>query len=135
MSRSLKKGPFVNISVLIELKQKEKRKNRKITTKSRSSTVIPAIIGWTFTVYNGQTYIPILITDQMVGHKIGEFAFTRTYRGHDKTEKKTKRLTLVYETKNSSYKIAFGNYSFFSDTLVCKKPVLQNFRPRRSFYS
>ena len=85
MPRSLKKGPFVKTSILMKLKQ---IKDQKFTIKSSSSTVIPVIIGWTFLVYNGRTYISILITDQIVGHKLGEFAFTRLHRGHNKTEKK-----------------------------------------------
>jgi small subunit ribosomal protein S19 len=113
MSRSLKKGPFVEASILIKLEQIKERKDRKVVTKSRSSTVIPAIIGWTFLVYNGRTYTPILITDQIVGHKLGEFAFTRAYRGHNKTEKKRKRLIRVYGTKSTSCGIAPGNYLLF----------------------
>ena len=113
MPRSLKKGPFVKTSILMKLKQIKERKDQKVTTKSRSSTVIPVIIGWTFLVYNGRTYISILITDQIVGHKLGEFAFTRLYRGHNKTEKKRKRLILVYETKGTSCKIASRNYLLF----------------------
>ena len=113
MPRSLKKGPFVKTSILMKLKQIKERKDQKVTTKSRSSTVIPVIIGWTFLVYNGRTYTPILITDQIVGHKLGEFAFTRAHRGHNKTEKKRKRLILVYETKSTSCKIASRNYLLF----------------------
>ena len=74
MPRSLKKGPFVKTSILMKLKQIKERKDQKVTTKSRSSTVIPVIIGW--------TYISILITDQIVGHKLGKFAFTRLHRKH-----------------------------------------------------
>merc|ERR1712048_488148 len=110
MSRSLKKGPFVEASILMKLEQIKERKDRKVTTKSRSSTVIPVMIGWTFLVYNGRTYISVLITDQIVGHKLGEFAFTRLYRGHGKTEKKRKRLILAYGTKGTSCGIASRDY-------------------------
>jgi len=113
MSRSLKKGPFVEASILMKLEQIKERKDRKVTTKSRSSTVIPVMIGWNFLVYNGRTYISVLITDQIVGHKLGEFAFTRLYRGHGKTEKKRKRLICVYGTKGTSCGIASRDYLLF----------------------
>jgi small subunit ribosomal protein S19 len=66
-------------------------KRSVIITWSRASTVLPVMIGHTIAVYNGQEHIPVLISDQMVGHKLGEFSPTRTYRGHVKSDKKSKR--------------------------------------------
>jgi small subunit ribosomal protein S19 len=94
MPRSLKKGPFVAKSLLFSIKNITDTKGKKIIiTYSRSSTIIPIIIGYTIAVHNGREYYPILITDQMVGHKLGEFALTRTFRGHIKSDKKSKRLS------------------------------------------
>lgn len=103
MTRSLKKGPFVAKYLLdsIENLTKENKKKTIITT-SRSSTIVPIIIGYTIAVHNGREYHPILITDQIVGHKLGEFTFTRTFRGHIKSDKKFKRSYFFYGTKNSS---------------------------------
>ena len=83
MPRSLKKGPFVDL-YLMEKIQKIKSKGDKkvIKTWSRRSTIIPEFIGLTFAVHNGRKFIPVYITDNMVGHKLGEFAPTRTYAGH-----------------------------------------------------
>ncbi len=92
MSRSLKKGPFVAEHLLkkIELLNLKKEK-RVVTTWSRSSTIVPIMIGHTIAVHNGKSHIPVFVTDQMVGHKLGEFALTRTFKGHIKTDKKTRR--------------------------------------------
>jgi len=92
MSRSLKKGPFVAYHLLTQLEKMEVTNTRKvIVTWSRSSTILPIMIGHTIAVYNGREHVPILVQDQMVGHKLGEFASTRTYRGHVKSDKKAKR--------------------------------------------
>ena len=89
MSRSLKKGPFVAYHLLEKVENINiAGKTRTITTWSRTSTVLPIIIGCTINVHNGREHIPIFITDQMVGHKLGEFALTRTFRGHIKLNKK-----------------------------------------------
>nr|YP_009144917.1 ribosomal protein S19 [Euglenaria anabaena]AKJ83364.1 ribosomal protein S19 [Euglenaria anabaena] len=92
MSRSLKKGPFVANCLLkkITLMNSQNYKN-VILTWSRSSTILPVMIGHTIAIYNGKEHIPVLISDQMIGHKLGEFVQTRTYRGHVKADKKTKR--------------------------------------------
>ena len=66
-------------------------KKDTITTWSRSSTILPSMIGFTIAVYNGKQHVPIFISDQLVGHKLGEFVSTRTFRSHIKTDKKTKR--------------------------------------------
>lgn len=92
MTRSLKKGPFVADHLLKKIEKLNlQRKKIVIKTWSRSSMIVPPMIGHTVAVYNGREHIPIFITDQMVGHKLGEFSPTRTYRGHAKTDKKAKR--------------------------------------------
>lgn len=91
MSRSLKKGPFVFYKILRRLEQMADSKTETIVTWSRSSTILPTMIGCTFGVYNGRQHVPVFVTDQMVGHKLGEFAPTRTFRSHVKKDKKGKR--------------------------------------------
>ena len=92
MPRSLKKGPFVAVHLLNKLQTlNEKGQKKTITTWSRASTIVPIMIGHTIAVHNGREHIPVFITDQMVGHKLGEFALTRTFRGHVKKDKKAKR--------------------------------------------
>nr|YP_009145414.1 ribosomal protein S19 [Cryptoglena skujai]AKL39039.1 ribosomal protein S19 [Cryptoglena skujai] len=92
MSRSLKKGPFVAACLLKKIIEMNS-KNYKfvVITWSRSSTILPPMIGHTIAVYNGREHIPLFISDQMVGHKLGEFVQTRLYRGHTKDDKKVKR--------------------------------------------
>jgi len=92
MPRSISKGPFV-AGHLLKKVEKLNRLSQKIVMKtwSRSSVIIPPMIGHTIACHNGQVHIPIYITDQMVGHKLGEFSLTRTYRGHVKKDKKAKR--------------------------------------------
>lgn len=83
MSRSLKKGYFVEASLLEKvLKQQSTGDRRIIRTWSRRSTIIPDMVGLTIAVHNGKTHVPVFITENMVGHKLGEFAPTRTFRGH-----------------------------------------------------
>ena len=92
MSRSVKKGPFVAHHLLKKFEQMNSKNQRSvIITWSRASTILPFMIGATIAVYNGREHIPILISDQMVGHKLGEFALTRTYKGHIKSDKKARR--------------------------------------------
>ena len=92
MTRSLKKGPFVASEVLDKLERMNASgKKDTITTWARSSTILPTMIGHTFAVYNGRQHIPVFVTDQMVGHKLGEFSPTRTFRSHIKKDKKSKR--------------------------------------------
>ncbi len=92
MGRSLKKGPFVADSLLTKI-EKLNAKNEKqvIKTWSRSSTIIPEMVGHTIAVHNGKQHVPIYVSEQMVGHKLGEFAPTRTFRGHAKSDKKAGR--------------------------------------------
>jgi len=92
MSRSLKKGPFVASHLLKKINKLNLLNERKvIKTWSRSSTIIPSMIGHTIAVYNGKQHIPVFISDQLVGHKLGEFSSTRKFRTHLKTNKKIKR--------------------------------------------
>lgn len=92
MARSLKKGPFVDDHLMVKV-QKQNAANEKkvIQTWSRRSTIFPEFVGHTIAVYNGKEHVPVYITEDMVGHKLGEFAPTRTYRGHSKDDKKAKR--------------------------------------------
>jgi small subunit ribosomal protein S19 len=92
MSRSLKKGPFVAETLLSKVPNLNRQKVKNvIQTWSRASTVIPIMIGHTIGVYNGRTHVPVFITDQMVGHKLGEFSPSRRFRGHIKKNKRLKR--------------------------------------------
>ncbi len=83
MGRSLKKGPYIEPSLLKKVEQlNEQNKKAVIKTWSRSSTIFPQMVGHTIAIHNGRQHVPIYITENMVGHKLGEFAPTRTYRGH-----------------------------------------------------
>ncbi len=89
MSRSQKKGPFVDEKLYRKVQKAVESGNREpIKTWARASTVVPEMIGLTFMVHNGRAHIKVLITDDMVGHKLGEFASTRTFRGHAGGKKK-----------------------------------------------
>ena len=86
MSRSVKKGPFVEARLLGRVQEMNKRNERKIVrTWSRASVIFPDFIGHTVAVYNGRKHVPVYVTENMVGHRLGEFAPTRTYRGHGKS--------------------------------------------------
>jgi len=88
MSRSLKKGPFIHESLTKKIEALNSRNEKKVVkTWSRASTIIPAMIGHTIAVYNGRKHVPIYITEQMIGHKLGEFAFTRLFKGHSGQER------------------------------------------------
>ena len=83
MPRSIKKGPFVDQHLMKKVDEAvETKSKRPIKTWSRRSMVLPDMVGLTIAVYNGRQHVPVLITENMVGHKLGEFALTRTYRGH-----------------------------------------------------
>ena len=83
MSRSLKKGPFVDTALLEKIEAMNRVNEKKVVkTWSRASTVIPEFVGHTFAVHNGNKFIPVYVTENMVGHKLGEFAPTRMFRGH-----------------------------------------------------
>ena len=92
MSRSLNKGPFVAISLLKKIDQLNKDgKTVVLKTWSRSSTIIPSMVGHTIAVYNGRQHFPVFVSDQMVGHKLGEFVPTRTFRTHIKGDKRARQ--------------------------------------------
>ena len=83
MARSVWKGPFVDTTLIKKAEKiSESGKKQVIKTWSRRSTILPQFVGLTFGVYNGQKFIPVFVTENMVGHKLGEFAPTRTFRGH-----------------------------------------------------
>lgn len=91
MARSVWKGPFVEGHLLKKVERvRGSGRNEVIKTWSRRSTILPQFVGITFGVHNGRKFIPVLITDQMIGHKLGEFAPTRTYHGHG-ADRKAKR--------------------------------------------
>lgn len=83
MSRSVKKGPFVEVKLLAKVKvMNDKGEKKVIKTWSRASTIFPDMIGHTIAVYDGRKHVPVYVSEEMVGHKLGEFAPTRTFRGH-----------------------------------------------------
>ena len=91
MARSLKKGPYIHPSLEKKIAaMNEKNEKKVIKTWSRASMIVPDMLGHTIAVHNGKTHVPVYVTEQMVGHKLGEFALTRTFKGHagDKTAKK-----------------------------------------------
>ncbi len=93
MARSLKKGPFVDthlIEKVLALQEEKGKTSKVIKTWSRRSTVVPEMIGLTFAVHNGKKFIPVYVTDNMIGMKLGDFAMTRTFHGHG-ADKKVKK--------------------------------------------
>ena len=89
MSRSIKKGPFIEKALYKKVLEAGKSTERRmIKTYSRCSTIIPEMVGGTISVYNGKTWVPVYITENLVGHKLGEFAPTRIFRGHAGSDKK-----------------------------------------------
>jgi small subunit ribosomal protein S19 len=94
MARSAKKGPFVDDKLLkkIQVLHAQKEKRQVIKTWSRQSTVIPEMVGLTIAVHNGKKFIPVFITENMVGHKLGEFAPSRTFKGHTSKTARTVRM-------------------------------------------
>ena len=90
MPRSLKKGPFVDLHLQKKVDKAVVEKDKKpIKTWSRRSTILPQFVGLTFGVYNGQKFVPVSVTENMVGHKFGEFSPTRIFKGHTAADKKT----------------------------------------------
>lgn len=91
MPRSLKKGPFIDLHLMKKIEVAvEKNERKPIKTWSRRSMILPQMVGLTIAVHNGRQHVPVLVNEDMVGHKLGEFAATRTYRGHV-ADKKSKR--------------------------------------------
>ena len=92
MARCIKKGPFVDEHLMKKVEAQEgSEKKQVIKTWSRRSTIFPNFIGHTFAVYDGRKHVPVYVTEDMVGHKLGEFAPTRTFKGHVADDKKTRR--------------------------------------------
>jgi len=92
MSRSLKKGPFIDIKLFQRITQmNENKTTHTIKTWSRASTILPDMVGHTIAVYNGKQHFPVFISDQMVGHKLGEFVPSRNFRSHVKSDRKARR--------------------------------------------
>jgi small subunit ribosomal protein S19 len=93
MSRSLKKGPYVEARLLSNVQQMNKKSEKKVLkTWSRDSVIFPDFVGHTVAVYNGKKHIPVYITENMVGHRLGEFSPTRTFRGHGKHTERSSAL-------------------------------------------
>jgi small subunit ribosomal protein S19 len=93
MGRSLKKGPFIDGHLMKKVEEMNKVHNKTvIKTWSRRSTIFPDMVGLTIAVHDGRKHVPVYITEDMVGHKLGEFASTRTYRGHGKDAEKRSRV-------------------------------------------
>ena len=89
MSRSFKKGPFADESLLKKIEELNSKDSKEVVkTWSRRSTIFPSFVGHTIAVYDGRKHVPVYVTEDMVGHKLGQFVATRTYRGHGKDEKK-----------------------------------------------
>ena len=103
MTRSVWKGPFVHPSLLKKIDKLKETPNKKpIKTWSRNSTIIPDFVGHSFMIHNGKTFIPITISEEMVGHKLGEFAPTRTFKGHTPADKKAARQRSQYVSLSNS---------------------------------
>jgi small subunit ribosomal protein S19 len=93
MSRSVKKGPFVDARLLGRVDEMNKRNERKVLkTWSRASVIFPQMIGHTIAVHDGRRHVPVFVTENMVGHRLGEFAPTRTYRGHGRATERSSSL-------------------------------------------
>ncbi|MEQ4205000.1 30S ribosomal protein S19 [Actinopolymorpha sp. B17G11] len=92
MPRSLKKGPFVDDHLMKKvIAHNDKGSKQVIKTWSRRSMIVPAMLGHTIAVHNGKTHVPVFVTEAMVGHKLGEFSPTRTFRGHEKDDRRSRR--------------------------------------------
>ncbi|MDR1124375.1 MAG: 30S ribosomal protein S19 [Elusimicrobiota bacterium] len=92
MSRSTKKGPFVDSNLLEAVEAMSPADKKSIKTWARACTIVPVFVGHTFLVHNGRKFLPVYITERMIGHKLGEFAFTRTFKGHGGMTKESKAL-------------------------------------------
>ena len=92
MARSVKKGPFVDEHLMVKIAGMNERSEKKVVkTWSRRSTIVPDMIGHTIAVHDGRKHVPVFISESMVGHKLGEFALTRTFKGHEKDDRKSRR--------------------------------------------
>ena len=110
MSRSVWKGPFVDPSLLKKIDQlKDKPNKTPIKTWSRKSTIIPEFVGHSFLIYNGKKFIPIKVSEEMVGHKLGEFSPTRTFNGHTPADKKAASAAPTSAPKTNAAPAAKGS--------------------------
>ena len=91
MPRSIKKGPFVDDHLMKKVEANEGSSKKVIKTWSRRSTILPEMVGMTFAVHNGKSFVTVFVTENMVGHKLGEFSLTRTFRGHAADRKVKKK--------------------------------------------
>jgi small subunit ribosomal protein S19 len=92
VARSIKKGPFIDKKLYKRITEANKSGSKPmIKTYSRTSTIIPEMVGYTISVYNGKTWIPVFVTENLVGHKLGEFAPTRMFRGHTASDRKARK--------------------------------------------
>src|SRR3972149_6236725 len=145
MSRSLKKGPFVEARLLGRVQEMNKRSEKKVVkTWSRASVIFPDFIGHTIAVYNGRKHIPVYVTENMVGHRLGEVSPTRSYRGHGKhtqrsaalkeapnmkgsaTAKVLKRATATADTTHN----LSAKDLFVADAVANEGPTIKRWRPR-----
>lgn len=92
MSRSTKKGPYIDHNLLEAVEAMSPTDKKQIKTWSRACTIVPAFVGHTFLVHNGRKFLPVYVSERMIGHKLGEFAFTRTFKGHGGMTKESKAL-------------------------------------------
>ena len=105
MSRSVWKGPFVDPSLLKKVEKLKDQSNRQpIKTWSRKSTIIPEFVGYSFLIYNGKKFIPIKISEEMVGHKLGEFSPTRQFPGHTPADKKAAQVASTVSSSTTTTK-------------------------------
>ena len=105
MSRSVWKGPFVDPSLLKKVEKLKDQSNRQpIKTWSRKSTIIPEFVGYSFLIYNGKKFIPIKISEDMVGHKLGEFSPTRQFHGHTPADKKAAQVASTVPSTTTTTK-------------------------------
>jgi small subunit ribosomal protein S19 len=112
MSRSLKKGPFVDTPLLEKIETMNRSGEKKvIKTWSRRSTVVPEMVGHTLAVHNGRKFVPVYVTENMVGHKLGEFSPTRSFRGHTTREKAEKAAAAAAPAAPAAPKPAGGSAS------------------------
>ena len=108
MARSTKKGPFVDAHLTVKIEVLNKANDKKVVkTWSRRSTIFPEFVGHTIAVHNGKKFVPVYVTENMVGHKLGEFAPTRTFKGH--TRRTRRRKLRSRRAGKSSYSLASGS--------------------------
>ena len=131
MSRSIKKGPFVQPVLLKRIQEMNKAGEKRIVkTWSRSSTIFPDFVGHTIAVHDGRKHVPVYVTEDMVGHKLGEFAPTRTFRGHSGSgsELLLKLLDSAVANAENNHKMDVAKL-YVAECFVCQGPILKRIRP------